>query len=661
VSDVAFSIEAVIVGRNDNYEPNWENNLFSAIAYNRALFEGTSVEYRVAFVEWNPLPNAPFLAPRLVERFPFVRGIVVDPEIHQALCEVDDLPMLLTYAFNAGFRTTGADYCLGSCGDIFYSTALSETIVREGLRTACLYRAERASIRNDLPFAQATAAAIELPANIVGVDTCSEPPYDQPPYTNAAGDFSMLDAGTMFGLRGYDEGVTYARLHIDARFGLAAMSVVNDCRLLGRIFHVSHAKSHSNPTSRAAGRIYDYTANLPYLNSPAWGLANYDWHEQGQRLFHVRLPVGEAVHAIPDYLPAAAREAAVSTHSRVLAARNRNRPDAPIGATTVVLDLFENVVDPSPEWGSTLEAEGSALHLRTSARQWAYSSMFHLSGMPELDEGRDYWIAVKLSVTAGALGVALLKDSALLVERFAESSDAAVTVFVPLVDAGSEYVVLRNVDDRSASVATIYSAHVVSQMRSYGVPDVSAGEPLYKLHLACGRRFIPGFIHIDNVLFDHVDHVQDIRRLQQFPDESAGLIYASQVLTYFDREEVGAILAEWRRVLAPGGTLRLSVINFEVLARLYQTELPIERLLGSLYGKMSDGNGGFIYMRTTYDEPSMTRILQDAGFDTIERWDWRQTEHRDVDDFSQAYYPHMEKDHGLLMNLNIQAKRTIGV
>ena len=35
--------------------------------------------------------------------------------------------------------------------------------------------------------------------------------------------------------------------------------------------------------------------------------------------------------------------------------------------------------------------------------------------------------------------------------------------------------------------------------------------------------------------------------------------------------------------------------------------------------------------------------------------DWRDTEHSELDDFSQSYLPHMDKDNGKLMSLNIEA------
>ena len=180
---------------------------------------------------------------------------------------------------------------------------------------------------------------------------------------------------------------------------------------------------------------------------------------------------------------------------------------------------------------------------------------------------------------------------------------------------------------------------------------------LLKLHIGCGKRFIPGFVHIDQVTFDHVEYKQDIRTLDRFSDESASLIYACQVIEYFDREEVMDVLQEWKRVLAPGGIIRLSVPNFEVITKLYSAGLSLEWFLGTLYGKIDDGKGGHVYHRTTYDHKSLEKILTDSGFRNVALWDWREVEHGHIDDFSQAYFPHMQKERGILFNLNLEAKK----
>ena len=102
--------------------------------------------------------------------------------------------------------------------------------------------------------------------------------------------------------------------------------------------------------------------------------------------------------------------------------------------------------------------------------------------------------------------------------------------------------------------------------------------------------------------------------MPQFGEKTVELIYACQVIEYFDRVEVLQVLQEWRRVLVRGGILRLSVPNFDVIARLYKAGFELDWFLGTLYGRIPDGSGGLQFHRTTYDEPSLRRVLQDAGF-----------------------------------------------
>ena len=39
----------------------------------------------------------------------------------------------------------------------------------------------------------------------------------------------------------------------------------------------------------------------------------------------------------------------------------------------------------------------------------------------------------------------------------------------------------------------------------------------------------------------------------------------------------------------------------------------------------------------------------------VERYEWRDVSHSNIDDFSQAYLPHMEKESGMLMSLDMEA------
>lgn len=175
-----------------------------------------------------------------------------------------------------------------------------------------------------------------------------------------------------------------------------------------------------------------------------------------------------------------------------------------------------------------------------------------------------------------------------------------------------------------------------------------------KLHLGCGKRYIAGFVHIDAVDYPHIDHVATIDNLSFIPDNSVELIYNCHVLEHFKRRDVDRVLKEWRRVLKPGGTLRVSVPDFSKLCEVYQRENRIELVIGALFGRQD-----YLYNihYNVFDFASLAQSLVQAGFVNVRPYDWRATEHADVDDFSQAYIPHMDKEHGTLISLNVECDK----
>ena len=58
-----------------------------------------------------------------------------------------------------------------------------------------------------------------------------------------------------------------------------------------------------------------------------------------------------------------------------------------------------------------------------------------------------------------------------------------------------------------------------------------------KLHLGCGKRHIPGYIHIDAVDYPHIDHVATIDNLSFVVDNSVDVIYTCHVLEHFKRRD----------------------------------------------------------------------------------------------------------------------------
>jgi len=176
---------------------------------------------------------------------------------------------------------------------------------------------------------------------------------------------------------------------------------------------------------------------------------------------------------------------------------------------------------------------------------------------------------------------------------------------------------------------------------------------LVQLNLGCGKRYIPGFIHIDIGNFPHIDHRASMDNLEMFSDGTVDLIYCCHAFECFDRQEAPKVLREWHRVLKDKGLLRLAVPDFDALIAIGDLDI----ILGPLYGRMEVYTPELrvIYHKTVYDFAALKQMLESSGFTDVHRYDWRDTLHRDYDDFSQAYIPHMDKENGRLISLNVEA------
>jgi hypothetical protein len=464
-----FSLEAVILGRNDEYEPNWTENLYSVIAYNRARFEGSNVDFRVAFVECNPPEGKPLLSPGLLERFPFLRAIVIQPEVHMALCTAPDLQILINFGFNAGFRTTAADFTMTTCGDDFWGESLCRRIQTDGLKPSHLYRAERVNIKRERTFASMGPADIERPENVVLVDTCDEPPYNKPPYTRACGDFSLTDSGTMFAIGGMDESVTEARLHLDSRLCVSVMSVVEDCVMMGRIYHITHANSYRFQR-RAKGRLYVWDESLPYVNPSDWGLANFTWTRINDRYYHVTLPTAGAARSVPESLSPDARARSEAIRACLLDIRESlypMNPQSPVHSIPDVLSMWS--IAKAPNWPTDIEQIGGDVRIETPPEQWAFSALFPLSSTQPLDETHWYWARVRLQVEDGIVSVAAVDEGLnILYERYIHRG-AEEEIYVP-TPPGTRHLLIRNIDDnKSRSILIVRQMELVAHAKELPV------------------------------------------------------------------------------------------------------------------------------------------------------------------------------------------------
>jgi len=176
-----------------------------------------------------------------------------------------------------------------------------------------------------------------------------------------------------------------------------------------------------------------------------------------------------------------------------------------------------------------------------------------------------------------------------------------------------------------------------------------------KLHLGCGGVIIPGYVNIDLNIRAGIDLLSDLRRLP-FAAGRVDFIYACAVIEHFQRNEWQSVLAHWFAALKPGGTLRLSTSDFDACVAEYAAQRNITDVTGLIIGGQRDF---YDWHGMIFDFKLLRGGLEEAGFTDVRRYDWRETDigRAGIDDYSQAYLPHMDKENGRLMALNVEADK----
>jgi len=171
-----------------------------------------------------------------------------------------------------------------------------------------------------------------------------------------------------------------------------------------------------------------------------------------------------------------------------------------------------------------------------------------------------------------------------------------------------------------------------------------------KLHIGCGKKYLPGYKHLDVIDYEHVDFVCDARNMSIIDDGVVSEIYACHILEHVERSEVLDVLKEWNRVLRQGGLLRLAVPDFGAVVQEYVENKDLQRFQGLLYGGQTyDYN----FHHVAFDYNTLKEALETAGFHRIAHYDWWDFLPDGYDDYSRAYLPHMDVENGRLMSLNV--------
>jgi SAM-dependent methyltransferase len=144
-----------------------------------------------------------------------------------------------------------------------------------------------------------------------------------------------------------------------------------------------------------------------------------------------------------------------------------------------------------------------------------------------------------------------------------------------------------------------------------------------RLHWGCGRSVALGWINADRVDHGGVDVVGDIR--DGLPIETATIDYAFSMhaLQEVELPAVVSVLEELRRILRPGGVLRLCLPDLDKAIAAYRRGDASHFLISdeearTLGGKLITHVLWYGHSRTLFTADFAEELLRKAGFARIE-------------------------------------------
>jgi hypothetical protein len=261
-------LSIILTGRNDNFGGDFNDRFFRALRFNQRNLTDAGVDHELILVEWAPIDGKPYLAELVreaIHEIPPERFTVyiVDPRYHDAYSQNPRLKFLEFIAKNVGIARSRGRFILTTNTDVYLGREVMETLAAQSLDPGILYRSTRIDIRLGADLTHVDWPLLEDQRNWVAINTIRPPLF-----TDASGDFLLMDAASYRKVRGFNEVYRVAKIHLDGNFCAKVFGNGYPIVDIGApIYHLNHVGSFTVTRGIYADRPHE----------APWGHNRWKW------------------------------------------------------------------------------------------------------------------------------------------------------------------------------------------------------------------------------------------------------------------------------------------------------------------------------------------------------------------------------------------------
>ncbi len=170
-----------------------------------------------------------------------------------------------------------------------------------------------------------------------------------------------------------------------------------------------------------------------------------------------------------------------------------------------------------------------------------------------------------------------------------------------------------------------------------------------RLHLGSGNINLQGWINIDARKNSHIHILEKNFKLETFADNSITEIYLCHVLEHFTPNEIENLMEIFSRKLINGGTLRISVPDFDNLILIYKlSRNNIEKIDPILLGGQDHI---YNFHKSIFNKAKLKKIFKKYSFNFITEWETKDVFGYSLGDYSNQKIKIANKKVNISLNL----------